>query len=245
MIAEAGDSMKCLKFRLRGRTAFFKRAEFNSHTYFTYNNIHKPALLGMLGAIAGYGGYAQQKKDDKYPEYYAVLKDIKVSIVPISENGGVFTKKIQTFNNSVGYASNEEGGNLVVREQWLENPCWDIYIADDNSQGYLNVEKHIMGGRAEFIPYLGKNDHTALIENPCIIDVEPSDSEEIDSIVIDNDFDASECFGDYIFIEYVPVAMDGVYNHAIYKKSVYTDGEYNREHIGSVYKGDGRNLYFY
>lgn len=237
--------MKCLKFRLRGKTAFFKRAEFNSHTYFTYNNIHKPALLGMLGAIAGYGGYAQQGEEDVYPEYYAMLKDLKVSIVPASDNAGVFSKKIQTFNNSVGYASREEGGNLVVREQWLEDPCWDIYIMDNGSKGYSDVKKYILGHEAEFIPYLGKNDHIAIIDDPCEIDIEPTDSDTIDSIVIDDNFDAGDCEGYSLFCEYVPVAMDSVYNHAIYAKSIFTDAEYNRENITDVYSDGDRNLFFF
>ena len=70
--------MKALRFKLSGRTACFRRAEFNAYAYFTYNNIHKPALLGMLGAILGYGGYSQQKKEEQYPEYYQRLKEIKV-----------------------------------------------------------------------------------------------------------------------------------------------------------------------
>ena len=82
--------MKALRFKLSGRTACFRRAEFNSYTYFTYNNIHKPALLGMLGAILGYGGYSQQKEEDTYPEYYQRLNEIKVSIVPVNNNYGVF-----------------------------------------------------------------------------------------------------------------------------------------------------------
>lgn len=237
--------MKCLRFRLSGKTAFFKRAEFNSHTYFTYNNIHKPALLGMLGAIAGYGGYAQQGKDDIYPEYYARLKDLKVSIVPINDNDGVFSKKIQTFNNSVGYASDEEGGNLIVREQWIEEPCWDIYIINDGSEGYMKIEKYIMNGEAEFVPYLGKNDHIAVIDNQAVIEIEPSDSEYIDSVVIDNSFDPRACEGYSLFYEYVPVAMDGVYNHAIYAKSIFTEAPYNREKISNVYHGDDRDLFFF
>lgn len=237
--------MKCLKFRLKGKTACFRRAEFNSYGYFTYNNIHKPALLGMLGAIVGYGGYAQQRDEDMYPEYYARLKDLKVSIVPISDNDGVFPKKMQAFNNSVGYASKEEGGNLIVREQWLEDPCWDIYIIDDGSEGYRAVEEHILSSKAEFIPYLGKNDHIAVIEDQEVIEVEATDSNMIDSMVIDNNFDVKNCEGYSLFCEYVPVAMDSVYNHAIYAKSIFTDAEYNREDIKSVYHGDNRNLYFF
>ena len=43
--------MKALKFILSGKTAFFKVPMVNSVCYFTYGNIHKPALLGMFGAI--------------------------------------------------------------------------------------------------------------------------------------------------------------------------------------------------
>ena len=55
---------------------------------------------------------------------------MKVSIVPKNERGYI-QKKIQTFNNSVGYACEEQGGNLIVKEQWLENPIWDIYVLLD------------------------------------------------------------------------------------------------------------------
>lgn len=49
--------MKALKFTLKGKTAFFKNPEVNTYYYFTYGNIHKPALLGLFGAILGYQCY--------------------------------------------------------------------------------------------------------------------------------------------------------------------------------------------
>ncbi len=49
--------MEILKFNLKGSHAFFKVPEVNTYYYFTYGNIHKVALLGMLGAIMGYKGY--------------------------------------------------------------------------------------------------------------------------------------------------------------------------------------------
>ena len=52
--------MKVLCFTLSGRTAFFKKPEVNSYVYFTYGNIHKIALLGIFGAILGYGGHTQK-----------------------------------------------------------------------------------------------------------------------------------------------------------------------------------------
>ena len=167
--------MKAISFKLSGKTACFRKPDVNVYTYFTYNNIHKPALLGLLGAIVGFGGYTQLfeknrdlKKgsleyDDGYPEFYKKLQHLKVSITPLAPNG-YFSKKIQTFNNSVGYASFEQGGNLIVREQWLENPQWQIMILDDGSEEFTKISEYLLGGKSVFIPYLGKNDHIAKID---------------------------------------------------------------------------------
>lgn len=57
--------MEILRFRLSGKNAFFKKPEVNSYVYFTYGNIHKVALLGMFGAILGYGGYTRQRDLEK------------------------------------------------------------------------------------------------------------------------------------------------------------------------------------
>ncbi len=151
--------MKILKFTISGDNAFFKKPEVNTYFYFTYSCIHKVALLGILGAIMGYGGYRQTDKKDSYPEFYEKFNGIKLSVVPRSKNG-YFAKKIQYFNNSVGYASKEQGGNLIVKEQWLENPSWDIYIqvVDEASE---KLADQILKRRCVFIPYLGKNDHFA------------------------------------------------------------------------------------
>lgn len=174
--------MKAICFELSGKTAMFKKPDVNSYAYFTYNNIHKPALLGIFGAIIGLGGYNQlhQKKEllkgkdkkilqeelikveEEYPEFYEKLKGFKVSITPLSPHG-YFSKKIQVFNNSVGYASKEMGGNLIVREQWLENAKWQIIILDDESEIYQKLQDYLLGAKCVYIPYLGKNDHPANI----------------------------------------------------------------------------------
>ena len=56
--------MQALKFRLKGKYAFFKIPAVNSYYYFTYAQIHKVALLGIFGAILGYDGYQQMQKED-------------------------------------------------------------------------------------------------------------------------------------------------------------------------------------
>ena len=150
--------MKALRFLLRGKTAFFKQPDVNTYCYYTYGCIHKVALLGIFGAMMGFRGYNGQTKAETYPEFYEKLKNLKVSICPLNEKGYI-PKKVQTFNNSVGYASKEEGGNLIVKEQWLENPKWEITFLIDDSQSRELAER-ILESRFEFLPYLGKNDHT-------------------------------------------------------------------------------------
>ena len=133
--------MKALRFRLSGKTGFFKQPDVNTYLYYTYAQIHRIALLGLLGAIVGYKGY-NEKGREKYPEFYKKLKDLKISIVS-EGNDGIFDKKLQIFNNSTAFASNEEGGNLIVKQVWLENPSWLIYIFLDNDQSKL-IKEYIL-----------------------------------------------------------------------------------------------------
>jgi CRISPR-associated protein Cas5h len=136
------QTYEAIKFDIKGKNAFFKKPDANTYTYFTYNNIHKIALMGLLGAVIGLGGYTLQNQSimlgekQIYPEFYLRLKVLKVCIIP-NAKCGYFSKKIQQFNNGIGYASKEQGGNLIVREQWLEEPSWTIYLL--NSESTENV----------------------------------------------------------------------------------------------------------
>lgn len=124
--------MEVIKFTLEGKSGFFKKPDVNTYLYFTYGNIHKVALLGIFGAILGYKGYNQMsfnkkyKKDFKgflddnvgcYPEFYEKLNHLNIAITPKEVS---INKKIQVFNNSVGYASKEQGGNLIVKDNGLK-----------------------------------------------------------------------------------------------------------------------------
>ncbi len=181
--------MEVIRFTLEGRFAFFKKPDVNTYLYFTYGNIHKIALLGMFGGILGYKGYNQmsfEKKYEKdfkeiskkaindYPEFYERLNKLKIAIAPrdISIN-----KKVQVFNNSVGYASKEQGGNLIIKEQWLENPSWDIYVAIEDEES-KKLSKALVNRDFVYLPYLGKNDHLADIRDVTII----KEAEKIDNV---------------------------------------------------------------
>lgn len=259
--------MKVLKFTLSGRTAFFKKPEVNSYFYFTYGNIHKVALLGIFGAILGFGGYNQMKPitqlknkkkpvDDekKYPEFYEKLKDIKVSVVP-NNNKGIIAKKVQIFNNSVGYASKELGGNLIVKEQWLENPSWDIYILIDCKESEAIME-HLLSHTTIYQPYLGKNDHFADITNVEIIEAKECNDEykKIDSLFPNRNirilFEEEEELEeeddeDFKYEEQLPIALDEVTNMYILEPFVFTNMAIESSGKVNLYNVKGKNIVFY
>ncbi len=252
--------MEAISFILSGKTACFRKPDVNQYAYFTYNNIHKPALLGILGAIIGLKGYTQLHDEnrglkegtlgynDGFPEYYEKLKSLEVSIVPLAPNG-YFSKKLQVFNNSVGYASKEEGGNLIIREQWIEDPKWQIIIKDDGSEEYKKVKKYLEKNKCVYIPYLGKNDHPANISevNPFELS-DPIEKEKISSLFEEEVLSISKlppkdglsCF----FKEISPITLQEKYHFYEFKSLIFTnhkikDGDYQK-----VYSNNGKNYFF-
>lgn len=230
--------MKALTFELSGKTAFYKKPDVNSFAYFTYGHIHRIALMGILGAIIGLGGYNQQSRANEesntYPEFYEKLKGIKAAIVPMPlESKGYFSKKLQVFNNSVGYASKEEGGNLIVREQWLENPAWKIYILDDDSVDRVLFDKlsdYLLNSRCVYPPYLGKNDHPACIEECRMVELQGLGNEvSIQSLFLRKKVELGEFTYDdsaiYMFREMSPVALNSRLNFYEYEEICLTNLE--------------------
>ncbi|WP_283704239.1 type I-B CRISPR-associated protein Cas5b [Clostridium perfringens] len=270
--------MKALKFTLEGKTGFFKRPDVNSNLYFTYGHIHKVALLGILGAILGYGGYNQKnskykgqkssKEESKLPEFYEKLKDLKVSIVPNNKNG-VIGKKINIFNNSVGYASQEQGGNLIVKEQWLENPSWEIYILLDNEEAE-KLSKAMINKNYVYLPYLGKNDHMADILNCEICECEESlevnyidsffkkDTYKLSNKPKEDDFDDFSEFDEfsennkdvtkeeplYKYEEFLPLSLDAETSMYKTESLVYTNSYLEKEKDSLIYKIKDKTIQF-
>ena len=148
--------LETIKFELSSRMAIIKKPDSNE-TYYTYTFPHKIMIYGILGAIIGLNGYNYYslkkclKEDvEELPEFYSKLCNLKIAIVPYIDNKN-FKKKIQSFNNSVGYASQEQGNNLIVKEQCLENPKWDIYIMDNNSDEYNKIKEYLLISNSEKI----------------------------------------------------------------------------------------------
>ncbi len=261
--------MKAISFELSGKTACFRKPDVNQFAYFTYNNIHKPVLLGLIGAILGLKGHIQlsnenrrieeqnranKKKTDKkplntgFPEFYEKLKDLKISITPLAPHG-YFSKKIQVFNNSVGYASKEMGGNLIVREQWLEEPKWQIVILDDGSKEYEQLKEYLLNGKAVYVPYLGKNDHPATIDEVKEIELEtPIDGSKISSLFIEDAFEISKMppRGElsYFFKEVSPMRLQKEHHFYEYENLIFTNHKVAQNSSKNIFSFEEKNYFF-
>ena len=107
------NNQRLISFDIQADFGFFKKPDYNDGVLLTYNMLHKPALLGILGAIIGLRGY---RKKGEWPEYYQRLAALPVGIEPLEgrHEKGNFQKTIVKYTNTVGYA-NQAGNNAVNR----------------------------------------------------------------------------------------------------------------------------------
>ncbi len=175
---------KIVSFELYSDFGFLKKPDTNVSVYLTFNMLHRPAFLGIMGAVLGLKGFSET---GKLPEYYEKLNHLRISIKPLIHENGNFQKTTIKYTNGVGYA-NLDGGTLIVSEQTLINPAYQCYILLDNNihidkQLYQNLKEY----RSHYIPYLGKNEFSAWWKNFKEFDVStftPGSSFKIDSLFI-------------------------------------------------------------
>ena len=127
---------RLISIDLKADFGFLKKPDTNEPVYLTFNMLHKPALLGIFGAILGISGYKtfldlKEKKRGYLPDFYVQLKDLLVGIQPL-KNGvpatTSFDKMVVKYNNGVGFSSKEQGGNLTIMEQTLVKPSLRIFL---------------------------------------------------------------------------------------------------------------------
>ena len=142
---------KLISFTINSEFGMFKKPDINDKIFVSYNMLHKPYLLGILGAIMGYAGHNQNQDKSKMPQYYEKLKNIKVAISPSNKNGGIFKKEFIIFNNTTN------GSIANITEQTLVNPAYRIYLELDDEQNKELIHK-LKKNEAIFNPYMGKNE---------------------------------------------------------------------------------------
>ena len=123
--------MKLISFDLKADFAFFRKPDTNATINLSYNIIHRPVVLGILGAIIGLEGY---KGKGELPQYYKVLKDVRVGIEPLNHEMGNYSKTNIKYSNTVGYAN--KGANYLTEELTLVNPEYRIYLLLDEDDEY-------------------------------------------------------------------------------------------------------------
>lgn len=185
--------MKLISFDLKADFAFFRKPDINNSINLSYNIIHRPAVLGILGAIVGLEGY---KEKGKLPQYYEALKDIRIGVEPLNHDKGNYTKTNIKYSNTVGYAN--KGTNFLTEELTLVNPQYRIYLLLDEAKEYHSkLLTYINRGYAEFIPYLGKNEYTAWWETNTYREYHFTQTEiKNDDVSIQTVFQKKEVFRD-------------------------------------------------
>ncbi|MDT0689725.1 type I-B CRISPR-associated protein Cas5b [Salegentibacter sp. F188] len=149
--------MKLISIDLKADFGFFRKPDTNNTINLSYNLIHRPAVLGILGAILGLEGY---RKKGKLPQYYQLLKDLKIGIRPLNDEKGNFLKTNIKYSNTVGYAN--KGSNFLTEELTLIAPAYRIFILlDETKELEQKLYDYLKEAKAEFIPYFGKNEFTA------------------------------------------------------------------------------------
>ena len=147
---------KLISIDLFADFGMLKKPDTNEPVYLTFNLLHKPALLGIIGAIIGLNGF---KEKGQLPDYYLKLQDLKVGIRPLNHENGNFQKTTIAYNNTTGMASKEQGGNLIVTEQTLVAPAYRCYfLLDMDKAVYQEIDENLSNYQAEYLPYLGKNE---------------------------------------------------------------------------------------
>jgi CRISPR-associated protein Cas5h len=246
--------MDCLTFDLMGMNAFFKNPEQNIGTEFSFEHIHKPALLGILGAILGLEGKYSISKSDMIclPEYYVKLKGIKIAIQPKLP---IFDKHIETITNTTGFAN--KFSTQIIKRKILQNVQWKIYLIQNNTNLELwkKLIHLLMNHESEYPIYLGNNNYKANIRNVENIQL-VNDMVKYNEVLINSIFpkkimqeNYQECIDEeitpYDLSIYYPKELNR-YNLYIYDWFEYTNCllDIEKNYVGNIYNYEGNNLYF-
>lgn len=231
-----------ISFELESDFAFFRKPQTNEGIQLSYNLVHKPSILGILGAIVGLEGY---KEKGKWPEYYEKFKHIPIGITPIgSHDKGNFDKTVITYTNTVGYANAD--GNLIVKESTLLQAAYRIYLLLDSEQPIeQKLLEQLQKGAAVYVPYFGKNECPIWwdIDSVTQYEYEAFDAQatfKIESIFVKNTVAAAEGQGGYIlptfgevsyaYFEEIPIGFNEELFQYELADIAYTNWEMSAQH---------------
>lgn len=153
---------KLVSIDLKADFGFFRKPDSNAGINLSYNMLHKPSLMGILGAIIGLGGY---KEFGKVPEYLEKLKGIKVGICPLHHDKGSFAKAIIQYSDTTGYNNTDKDkkpSTRLMKESALIAPAYRCFLLlQMENEFHSKLYHYLSEGKAEYLPYFGKNEFAA------------------------------------------------------------------------------------
>jgi CRISPR-associated protein Cas5h len=165
---------KLISIDLFADFGMLKKPDTNDPVYLTFNLLHKPALLGIVGAIIGEKGFI---KFGELPDYYEKLKELKIGIRPLNHEKGNYQKSIIKYTNQLGFANKGEeykkagkmikpGATLIIEEQTLIAPAFRcFFLLDFENDLHKKIDNNLKNQCAEYLPYLGKNEFSVWWKN--------------------------------------------------------------------------------
>lgn len=245
------SNIEVLKFNISAATANFNIPISNDKKY-TNMHIHKLCVLGILGGIIGIVENPNIK--DVEANYYNLLKNLKISIVP---SNPTFPKFISKKTNTTGHFNKN---SVYINEiEMLLNPSWDIYIKSDNSDEYEKIKDFLLNGKSYIRPYLGTNWNFADISNVKTLtgtETNLKELKQIDSLFIINEdfiFEDEDTFNfkEHMPIKYECLKLKDISNNKefqlwqyVYENVCYTDDTiYNNKDVYLI-KCNDKSLYF-
>lgn len=130
---------------------------------------------------------------------------------------------------------------MIVKEQWLENPKWEICILL-NCKEAIKIKEVIQNHKCKFYPYLGTNDHFADIEYLGVEEAQPIEQDDyrIDSFMAKDNIEfieknsrqlrkilsenEIESYSRFKYEEALPKSIDAEVNNYELERFVYTNG---------------------
>jgi len=236
--------MEAVKFTLSSDFAFFKKPEYNkivdgSHNFITFNQIPKTYLLGFFGAMLGLNSF------DKERNYYSILKDLKLSIIPKKAH---FLKEKHTYQDHTGKMFLSKKSNILITEELLYKPSWDVVLMSE-SPFYKEIKQSLLEGKSKCHLYLGKNEFFANIENVEIIELqEYKNSDEfvkISSLFMGDELDKEDlkpARNAFIYKEYLPFRLNEKQKYE-YHLFYFTNQPVKQKKIkNKIYEFEGKKI---
>lgn len=144
--------MTLISIDLTSDFGFFKNPQYNgekNNKQYSFDTIHKIAILGILGNMLGLNGLKSSKS--LFPDFYTKLSKIKIGIEVLNE----IDKTWLSTNSSTGLfsKSTDGGNNLIISKHVIIKPKYRIYILlnlDDKVDS--DIYEHLKNNK---IPYFG------------------------------------------------------------------------------------------